>query len=195
MSNSGQPHRQQPIRLPRPWDSPGKNTGVACHFLLQCMKVKSESEVTQSCRTLCDPMDCRLPGSCIHGIFQARVLEWGAIAFSEQPYSMLLFNFGCTGSSMLRRLFSSCSQRLLLSSCGARASHWVASLVWAQALGHTGSVVEAHGLSSPMTCGIFLDQGTNLCPPHWQVDSLPPDQQGSLLMLFLIICAAIYTVI
>ena len=76
------PHRWQPNRLPRPWDSPGKNTGVGCHFLLQCMKVKSESEVTQSCPTLCDPMDYSLPGSSIHGIFQARVLEWGAITFS-----------------------------------------------------------------------------------------------------------------
>ena len=75
------PHRWQPTRLPRPWDSPGKNTGVACHFLLQCMKVKSESEVSQSCPTLSDPMDCSLPGSSIHGIFQARVLEWGAITF------------------------------------------------------------------------------------------------------------------
>ena len=69
-------------RLPRPWDSPGKNTGVGCHFLLQCMKVKSESEVAQSCLTLRDPMDCSPPGSSIHGIFQAKVLEWGAIAFS-----------------------------------------------------------------------------------------------------------------
>ena len=83
MSDSVQPHRRQPTRLPRPWDSPGKNTGVGCHFLLQCMKVKSESEVTQSCPTLSDPMDCSLPGSSVHGIFQARVLEWGAIAFSE----------------------------------------------------------------------------------------------------------------
>ena len=66
----------------RPWDSPGKSTGVGCHFLLQCMKVKSESEVAQSCPTLSDPMDCCLPGSSVHGIFQARVLEWGAIAFS-----------------------------------------------------------------------------------------------------------------
>ena len=77
--------RQKPTRLPRPWDSPGKNTGVGCHFLLQCMKVKGESEVAQSCPTLSDPMDCSLPGSSIHGIFQARVLEWGAIAFSGQP--------------------------------------------------------------------------------------------------------------
>ena len=76
------PQRWQPIRLPRPWDSPGKNTGVGCHFLLQCMKVKRESEVAQSCLTLSNPMDRSLPGSSSHGIFQARVLEWVAIAFS-----------------------------------------------------------------------------------------------------------------
>ena len=75
------PHRRQPTRLLCPWDSPGKNIGVGCHFLLQCMKVKSESEVTQSCPTLSDPMDCSLPGSSVHGIFQAKVLEWGAIAY------------------------------------------------------------------------------------------------------------------
>ena len=78
MSDSVQPHRQQPTRLPRPWDSPGKNTGVGCQFLLQCMKVKSESEVAQLCLTLSDPMDCSPTGSSVHGIFQARVLEWGA---------------------------------------------------------------------------------------------------------------------
>ena len=83
MSDSVRPHRRQPIRLPHPWDSPGMNTGVGCHFLLQCMKVKSESEAAQSCPTLSDPMDCSLPGSSIHGIVQARVLEWGAIAFSD----------------------------------------------------------------------------------------------------------------
>ena len=82
MSDSVQPHRQQPTRLRRRWDSPGKNTGVGCHFLLQCIKVKTESEVAQSCLTLSDPMDCSLPGSSVHGILQARVLEWGAIAFS-----------------------------------------------------------------------------------------------------------------
>ena len=82
MSDSVRPHRQQPTRLPRPWDSPGKNTGVGCHFLLQCVKVKSESEVAQSCPTLRDPMDCSLPGSSAQGIFQARVLEWGAIALA-----------------------------------------------------------------------------------------------------------------
>ena len=76
------PHRRQPTRLPRPWDSPGKNTGVGCHFLLQCVKVKSESEVAQVCPTLRDPMDCSPPGSSVHGIFQAGALEWGATAFS-----------------------------------------------------------------------------------------------------------------
>ena len=82
MSDSVRPQRWQPTRLPRPWDSPGKNTGVGCHILLQCMKVKSESEVAQSCLTRSDPMDRSLPGSSIHEIFQARVLEWGTIAFS-----------------------------------------------------------------------------------------------------------------
>ena len=80
MSDSVRPHRRQPTRLPRPWNSPDKNTGVGCHFLLQCMKVKSE--VAQSCPTPSDAMDHSLSGSSIQGIFQARVLEWGAIAFS-----------------------------------------------------------------------------------------------------------------
>ena len=86
------PHRQQSTRLPRPWDSPGKNTGVGCHFLLQCMKVKSESEVAQSCLTLSNPMNCSLPGSSVHGIFQARVLEWVAvaIAFSKHLWQLRL---------------------------------------------------------------------------------------------------------
>ena len=83
-------------RLPHPWDSPGKNTGVGCHFLLQCMKVKSESEVAQSCLTPSDPMDCSVPGSSVHGIFQARLLEWGAIAFfnvRNQCYSIKFINY------------------------------------------------------------------------------------------------------
>ena len=82
MSDSVRPHRRQPTRLPRPWDSPGKNTGVGCRFLLWCMKVKRESEVAQSYLTRSDPMDCSPPGSSVHGIFQARVPERGAIAFS-----------------------------------------------------------------------------------------------------------------
>ena len=85
VSDSVRPHRWQPTRLHRPWDSPGKNTGVGCHFLLQCKKVKSESEVAQSYPILSDPMDCSLPGSSVHGSFQARVLEWGARAFSLLP--------------------------------------------------------------------------------------------------------------
>ena len=80
MSDSVRPDRRQSTRLPHPWDSPGKNTGVGCHFLLHGMKVKVK--LLSKCPTLRDPMDCSLPGSCVHGIFQARVLEWGAIAFS-----------------------------------------------------------------------------------------------------------------
>ena len=82
MSDFVRPHRRQPTRLPRPWDPPGKNTGLGCYFLLQCMKVKSESEVAQSCLTLHDPMDCSLPGSSVRGVFQARALERVASAFS-----------------------------------------------------------------------------------------------------------------
>ena len=93
MSDSVQPHRRQPTRLPRPGDSPGKNTGVGCHFLLQCMKVKSESEVAQLCPTLSDPMDCSTPGSSIHGMFQARVLEWVTSAFSNTTLGYHYFEF------------------------------------------------------------------------------------------------------
>ena len=95
MSDSVQSHRQQPTRLPCPWDSPGKNIGVRCHFLLKCMKVKSESEFAQLCLTLSNPMDCSLPGSSVHGIFQARVLEWGAIAFSQIILHLCAKTIGC----------------------------------------------------------------------------------------------------
>ena len=91
MSDSVRPHRWQPTRLPRPWDSPGKNTGVRCHFLPQCMKVKSKSEVAQSCPTPSDAMDCSPPGSSVHGIFQARVPESGAIAISMSVFAMLCY--------------------------------------------------------------------------------------------------------
>ena len=84
MSDSVRPHRRQPTRLPRPWDSPGKNTGVGCHFLLQCMKVKSESAVAQSYLTLSEPADCSLPGSSVHRFFQARILEWVDYPFSSR---------------------------------------------------------------------------------------------------------------
>ena len=92
VSDSVWPHRRQPTRLPCPWNSPGKNTGVGCHFLLQCVKVKRKSEVAQSCPTLRDPMDCSLPGSSAHEIFQARVLEWVAIAFSEYYTNVWKYN-------------------------------------------------------------------------------------------------------
>ena len=100
------PDRQQPTRLLRPWDSPGKNTGVGCHFLLQCMKVKSQSEVAQSCPTLHDPMDCSPPGSSIHGILQARVLEWVAIAFSKIPAELCQI----LKDDVLKMLHSLCQQ-------------------------------------------------------------------------------------
>ena len=131
------PHRRQPTRLPHPWDSPGKNTRVGCHFLLQCRKVKSESEVAQSCPTLSDPMDCSPPGSSIHGIFQARVLEWGAIAFSQlyllvfQNYPLCPGSFYCyyfclgalglscsAGTFQLRRVGSGARGRCCSTACG-----------------------------------------------------------------------------
>ena len=90
-------HRQQPTRMPHPWDSPGKNTGVGFHFLLQCMKVKSESEVAELCLTPSNPMDCSLPGSSVHGIFQARVLEWVAIAFSKELLRVMKMFHTLTG--------------------------------------------------------------------------------------------------
>ena len=108
MSDSVRPHRWQPTRLPCPWDSPGKNTGVGCHFLLQCMKVRSESEVAQSCPTLRDPMDCSPPGSSVHGILQARILEPVAIFFSRgssQPWDRTQF------SHIAGRRFNLCTTR------------------------------------------------------------------------------------
>ena len=108
VSDSVRPHRRQLTRLPRLWDSPGKNTGVGCHFLLQCIKVKSESEVAQLCPTLSDPMDCSPPGSSIHGIFQARVLEWGAITFSDKVV-LITHNFAPPSATFES---SSCSKPL-----------------------------------------------------------------------------------
>ena len=134
MSDSVRPHRQQPTRLHCPWDSLGKNAGVGCHFLLPCMKVKSESEVTQSCPTLSDPMDCSPPGSSVHGIFQARVLEWGAIAFSDvvaQLCPTLCAPLDCSlPGSFVHGIFQ------------ARILEWVAIF---------------------LLQGIFLIQGLNLC--------------------------------
>ena len=120
MSDSVQPHRQQPTRLPHPWDSPGKNTGVGCHFLLQCMKVKRESEVAQSCPTISDPMDCSPPGSSVHGIFQARVLEWGATVFSRQ---VTVMNNNWLGKvSKLHAIYCCWVESLILSSLILRSN-------------------------------------------------------------------------
>ena len=115
MSNSVRHHRRQPTRLPCPWDSPGKNTQVGCHFLLQCMKVKSESEVAQSFLTHSDPKDYSPPGSSVHGIFQAKVLEWVAIAFSagkEEKRKMKLYQHRSKLSSIITSLYGSFSPAL-----------------------------------------------------------------------------------
>ena len=116
MSDSVRPHRWQPTRLPHLWDSPGKNTGVGCHFLLQCMKVKSKSEISQLCLTFSSPMDCSLPGSSILVIFKARVLEWGTIAFSDiyqwgyckRDQDFCLYRFNYKVAHLFRSLLTVC---------------------------------------------------------------------------------------
>ena len=117
MSDSVRPHRQQPTRLPRPWDSPGKNIGVGCHFLLQCMKVKSESEVAQSCSILGDPMDCSLRGSSVHGIVQARVLEWVAIAFSKEDITVCLIWQCIRGQDECKYNMVSMTEKIMVICC------------------------------------------------------------------------------
>ena len=121
MSDSVRRYRRQPTRLPHSWDSLGKNTEVGCHLLLQCMKVKSESEVAQSCLTLSDPMDCSPPGSSVRGIFQARVPEWGAIAFSTKKGTTLtkiavfiLFYFFCNFCMYIKEIISDALFHILL---------------------------------------------------------------------------------
>ena len=156
MSDCVWPHRRQPTRLPHPWDSPGKNTGVGCHFLLQCMKVKIESEVAQSCPTLSDSMDCSPPGSSVHGIFQARVLEWAAIAFSTYTYwsalisSPLLPTFGvvlCLSQMWLKKLhpFQFCLTVLLP---GFSVTRWASSIL----LTMCGLVQTNFTVSRPLHC-------------------------------------------
>ena len=155
MSDSVRPHRWQPTRLPRPWDSPGKNTGVGCHFLLWCMKVKSESEVAQSCLTLSDPMDCSPPGSSIHGIFQARVLEWGAIAFSELFYLVFIYFFSLSWIICQQDLLPLDTYLLTISSkhityvfCLFRVMYYLLPQIqWDLSLGHLKSPCEAISLS------------------------------------------------
>ena len=146
MSNSVRPQRRQHTRLPRPWDSPGKNTGVGCHFLLQCMKVKSEREVAQSCPTLSDPMDCSLPSSSIHGIFQARVLERGATAFSishsknPQPCSSSTWPMPITDTQLSRW------------SINERESGWCKMWQESTRLGASWRLALAQALRKPLNC-------------------------------------------
>ena len=148
MSDCVQPHRRQPTRLPHPWDSPGKNTGVGCHFLLQCMKVKSESEVAQLCPTLSDPKDCSLPGSSAHGIFQARVLSRVPL---PSPNSLISFNINfrdCLGflASPIAQLVKNppAMQETLVRSLG-----WEDPLEKGKATTHVFLHGEFHGLYSP----------------------------------------------
>ena len=126
MSDSVRPHRWQPTRLPPPWDSPGKNTGVGCHFLLQCMKGKSESDATQLCPTLRDPMDCCLPGSSAHGIFQARVLEWFAIVFSKFSNEVMGKKLNVTSPKAFWQL-SMCSKGALITELSQFCLHQYSS--------------------------------------------------------------------
>ena len=156
MSDSVRPHRWQPPRLPRPWDSPGKNTGVGCPFLLQCMKVKSESEVAQLCPTLIDPMDCSPPGFSVHGVFQARVLEWGAIAFSLITREMQIKSttrYHLSGQNVYACLCSIMSESLQL--FGLQLTRLLCP--WGFPSKNTGP--GCHFLLQ----GIFPTQGLNLC--------------------------------
>ena len=134
MSDSVRPHRRQPTRLPCPWDSPGKNTGVGCHFLPQCMKVKSESEVTQSCPTLRDLMDYSLPGSSIHGIFQARVLEWGAIKGLMLKLKLQYFGH-------LMRRVDSLEKTLMLGGIGGRRRRGQQRMRWLDGITNSMDVI------------------------------------------------------
>ena len=137
------PHRRQPTRLPHSWDFPGKNPGVGCHFLLQCMKVKSEREFAQSCPTLIDPLDCSLPGSSIHGICQARVLEWGATAFSiEGAITSQIW------SNLATKISNDCCYCSVAKSC---------------------LTLQPHGLQhTRLLCpSLAPGVGSNLCPLSW----------------------------
>ena len=136
MSDSVWSHRRQPTRLHRLWDSPGKNTGVGCHFLFQCMKVKSKSEVAQSCPTLSNSMDCSLPVSSIHGIFQARVLEWVAIAFSEL-HPLVLGNWIVTNQGLHVRPYSTVSPLI-------HNKHIFAAHTMSDILGYSTNICRIH---------------------------------------------------
>ena len=190
MSNSVWPHRRQPTRLPRPWDSPGKNTGVGCHFLLQCMKVESEREVAQSCLTLSNPVDCSLPGSSVHGIFQARVLEWVAIASYLRLICKFLFLIAWCSNSWFHACMVSHFSRVWLFVTLRTIAH--------QAPLSTGFSSQEYWSGFPCPPpGHFPDlvwQGSNPCLLvllHWQASPLPlapPGKQNSWLPRFCFTC-------
>ena len=159
MSDSVRPHRRQPIRLRHPWDSPGKNTGVGCHFLLQCMKVKSEREVAQSCPTLHSPMDCSPPGSSVHGIFQARVMEWSAIAFSTKWLSLDILSI-CL---VIHSEFLECKWlRLLKKTIWQHLPKWQKQMPFR--LSHLSSDNVLHGYARPWLT-LFRECAPWMCSP------------------------------
>ena len=185
------PQRRQPTRLPRPWDSPGKNTGVGCHFLLQCMKVKSESEVPQSFPTLSDPMDCSLTGSSVHGIFQARVLKWGAIAFStdsyKTPHSSVQF-------SSVAQSCPTLSDPMNCSTPGLPVHHQLPESTQTHAHRVDDTIQPSHSLSSLLllpsifpSIRVFSNQST-LCirwPKYWTFSfSISPSNEHPGLISF-----------
>ena len=183
MSDSVQPQRRQPTRLPRPRESPGKNTGVGCHFLLQCMRVKSESEVAQSCPTLCDPMDCSLPGSSVHGIFQAIVLEWIAISFSrgisklEWLCRVILNEDKRAGSLHIHDGAISENESEVAQSCLTPSNPMDCSLPGSSAHGiFQARILKWVAISSP---GIISTQGSNPGLPHCRETLYHLSHQGS----------------
>ena len=169
MSDSVRPRRWQPTRLPRPWNSPGKNTGVGCHFLVQCMKVKIENEVAQSCPTHGDPMDYSPLGSSIHGIFQARVLDWGAIAKGSKKKDFLSVAFlknvcmiSCFSCVWLFATLWTVAHQAPLSMGFSRQEYW-SGLLWPPAGDLPNPGINP---ASPVT-------------PALQADSVPLNHPGS----------------
>ena len=141
MSYSVRPHRQQPTMLPRPWDSPGKNTGVGCHFLLQCLKVKSERGVPQSHPTLCNPMVYT-----VHGILQATILEWVAFPFLQGFFPIQGLNPGLPHCGrILYQLSHKGSPRILewIAYPFSSRSFWPALQVDSLQLSYQGRLVSA----------------------------------------------------
>ena len=157
MSDSVRPHRRQPTRLRRPWDSPGKNTGVGCHFLLQCMKLKSESEVAQSCPMLHDPVDCSPPGSSVRGSFRAGALEWGPSPSPSLNSSLGLSVHPEDGPAVPLHLNSA------RSTCQLCGSFLHSILCWIRGPGCVFMCIEGslfHSISTLLTSGSTLGSGT-----------------------------------